>query len=227
MKRLPMFSIFLGAMILFWVLVADGIGFDAECANDQCKYIARGSLPGIFFGLGFGLLMFLLPRKETCPNPIRPVGVLRRFGAFYVDLGFILLVFSSLAELPILFVEAIHTGSFQWSFTREFARGTDWVVVTSGLLVLGLLFYYYYKSLLADRPTLGQYLCGYQITKSGEPWTPATALARMGATLSSGCGWPVAFIAAKHEKKAFRWDLKTDSIAERFRYADEVDLTRN
>lgn len=226
MKRLPIVLIMGGALFLMGYLMPEGAGFRIESSNNQYQAMAQGSLPGIFYGLAFGLLVFVLPRKEIIANAIKPVGVLRRLGAIYVNMFVILFILINLTVLPILLVEAMHTGEFQWSFYREFSRGTDGLVGGGSVLfIFGLIFYYYYKSLVNNRPTIGQYVMGYQIVNNGDAWTRRRALRRMGLTLLTLVAWPVtAIIAVRHEKKAFWFDLKTDSIAERFDYASEEKM---
>jgi hypothetical protein len=209
-----------GALFLMAFVTPESSGFQIVCRNDQCKALAQGSLPGIFYGLAFGLLVLLSPRKEICPDAIKPVGVLRRLGALFVNMFVILTALTNLTVLPVLLAEAMHTGLFQWSFYREFSRSTDWFVGGGSVLfIFGLIFYYYYKSLVINRPTFGQYVMGYQIVNNGDAWTGKRALRRMGLTLLTLCAWPVtSIIAARHNKKAFWFDLKTNSIAERFDY---------
>lgn len=221
MKRLPMFLIMIGALILMGYLAPESSGFQMECRDDQCRFFAQGSLPGIIYGLSFGLLMFLLPRKEIYSNAIKPVGVLRRLGALYVNLFVVLFALVNLTVLPILFVESTYMGEFKWSFYREFSRGTDGLVGGSSVLFMfGVIFYYYYKSLVSSRPTIGHYVMGYQVVNNGDAWTRMRALKRMGLTLLTLCAWPVtAILAVRNDKKAFWFDLKTDSIAERFDYS--------
>lgn len=226
MKRLPMFLVMAGAFFLMGYLSPETSGFQMEYKNGQYRALAQGSLPGIFYGLAFGLLIFLLPRKEICPKAIRPVGVFRRLGALYVNMFVVLFAIVNLTVLPVLLVEAVHTGEFQWGFYREFSRSTDWLTGGSSVLfIFGLIFYYYYKSLVNSRPTIGHYVMGYQIVNTGDAWTRRKALRRMGLTFLTLCAWPVTAVnAARHDKKAFWFDQKTDSIAERFGYAYEEEM---
>ncbi len=218
MKRLPMFLTMLGALSFSWFLMPEGAGFQVTYSDGQYTAWAQSSLVGILYGLAFGLLMFFMPRKEICPNPIKPVGVWRRLGTIYVNSFVIVFTLTNLSVLPILLVEAMQTGEFQWSFSREFSRATDSLVGGSSVLfIFGLIFYYYYWSLVSVRPTIGHYLMGYQIVNNDQEWTRKKALRRMGLTMLTLFAWPMTvFIAARHDKKAFWFDLKTDSIAERF-----------
>lgn len=226
MKRLPIFLIMVGALFLIGYLTPEGSGFQMQWKNGQFRAIAQGSLLGIVLGPIFGLVMIYTPRKETMVNAVKPVGVFRRLGAIYVNMVVIMFTFMALMVLPILLIEAAHTGEFQWGFYRTFSRGTDVVVGSSSALVIfGIIFYYYYHSLLNNRPTIGHYMLGYQVVNNGDPWTRGSALLRMGLTLLTLCAWPVtAIMAARHEKKAFWFDKKTNSIAERFDYAEQKEV---
>lgn len=225
MKRLPA-SIFVIALLFFFGSFSPyGAGFTSECSNGNCEVAARGSLHGIFAGLAIGVLVWLMPRKKTESWATEPVGVFRRLSAVYINMAVILFTLTNIVVLPILLVEAEYTGEFQWNFERDFSRDWDFLLTGAGVLFLfAAMFYHYYRSLIVGRPTIGQYLMGYRIVRNGGPWTRTTAMKRMGHTLLNLCAWPIAvFMALKNEKKAFWWDLKTDSLAERFAYADEED----
>lgn len=90
-------------------------------------------------------------------NPTMPVGIFQRFGAFILDFMGVLVAFTPAITLPILYYEAQATGTFAWSFSREFARPTDALAVLPGILLaqVSLVTYFYFHA-AKNRQTIGR-----------------------------------------------------------------------
>lgn len=222
MKRLPFFLILGGIIVLMSYAAPQGSGFSNECVDNQCRFVAATSLKALIFGPFLGVMIFFIPKKKIIPDASRAVGIFRRLGAIYINMFVVMLPVISALVVPMLLIEALYTGEFRWSFYREYSRNTD--VLVSGLSVLivfGLMFFYYYRALKIERPTIGQFLMGYYIDGNGEVWTRKRAWKRIGWSMLTLCIWPVTiFIALRNPDKAFWFDLKTNSLAMRFDYKD-------
>ena len=223
LKRLPIFLLLLAAFVGMGQMAPEGSGFQFRCVDDDCVAAAATSLGGIFGGVVFGVLIFLLPRKKIEQDGLSSVGIFRRLGALYVDMFAVMLPLTGLFTLPILFVEAAHVGEFHWSFYREFSRDTDMAIALPSVLVIFLvLIVYHIGHLVKGRATLGQYVLGYRIVGGEMPWTKARAFKRMGWTFLTLAIWPIAiFVALNKPGKLFWFDLKTASAAERTAYFGE------
>ncbi len=224
MKRLPIFFSIVAIYVLINFLVSEPSGFNFQCKNDECRYIASSSINGIIFGFILGITVFFIPRKKIEIDNTSIVGIFRRIGAMYINLFVVMAPIAAIITMPILLIEAWHTGEFQWSFYREFSRSTDWLAgALSTLPVFVAIIYYYFKSLKKNSPTIGQYLMGYYITGNDEEWTTKRAMKRIGWTMLTMCIWPVTIIIAlRNPQKAFWFDLKTNSLAARFDYTQDT-----
>ncbi len=181
------------------------VGFSYHCINNACIVSASSSLFGILFGITFAIFALLFKQQNTLKSP-ETVGVWRRFGAFIIDYGAVLMVLSPITSLPVLVIEAIHTGKFQWVFYRDYARDTDWIF---GLLVFSMFFFvvfYFYKHPALSRQTLGEYVAGYKIIPADEA-KKASYLKRVFWSFLGMCILPVSVILAlRNKQKQFWWD---------------------
>jgi len=225
MKRLKLAATIFVLTLIYGLLSPGESGVEAGTRDAEYIFSASGSLAGIFVGVGIGLILINLPFEKFTVNPSSKVGVLRRIGAMYINLFVVMLPTVALVTLPVLIIEAWHTGIFQWSVYREFERGTDWVIGASVMAVFVLYVFYYYWSLISSRPTIGQYLMGYTISSFDPIWTPKRALMRISLTLLTMCIWPIAVIfALRHPQKAFLFDVFSESCPFKFSYTDEKAL---
>lgn len=222
MKRLPTFLFIIFCAALLKYLIPAGSGFSVKCVNDQCQTVAASSLQSIAFGLVFLLLILFFPRKEMIMDSEKKMGFLRRLGAIYVDLFVLSIAISGVLTLPLLIIEYHHTGEFKWSFYREYTRATDWYIGTVMVFfTFGVWGYYHYRSLMLDRPTIGQYVLGYKIYGNGQAWTRSRILKRFGWTLLTMSIWPGAiFFAWSKRNRALWFDEKTDSLPVCLKYSD-------
>lgn len=112
----------------------------------------------------------------------------------------------------MLVAEGHFTGQFQWSFTREFTRPTDTMIVLPVALGCFLaLFVYFYMHARIGRQTLGQYVLGYRVTASSADVQPAYGQ-RVVLSFVGLCIWPISVImAVRKPSKDFWWDSATNS----------------
>ena len=126
-------------------------------------------LYNLIFALTFIIWIILAPRKETRTDNTKTIGFFRRFGARYFDLVFI---FSALAIV------------FQWHNSIDTPIVVDRYLKYLNLLFLfTLYFYHYHKHLQLNRPTIGQYIFGYQTSNNGGNWTFHRSMKRYGWSL--------------------------------------------
>ena len=200
----------------FWItseFSRDFVGSVTECKNGHCTVTASSSAFSIVSGLILAIFVFSFPRGNGSPTEAS-AGILRRFGAFIIDLFLLMTVLTPLVALPALLLEFAHTDSFHWSFQRNHTRVSDWLlgIPTTLLLFGGLLFYFYHFS-AKEKSTLGQEIFGYKIVSTGDEMTTGIAAKR---TLLSAIGliiWPISIIHALFNKQVFWWDRKSGSLA--------------
>ncbi len=199
------------AAILVAVLATGPQGFNATCVNTHCYISASTSLVGLIASFLLAVLISLYRQKIGTPAPVEPVKIWERFVAFFADCFVVVAIISPVTTLPILLAEASATGSFQWSFERDFSRSTDAALAGPGILLMfaGLFAYFYVHPLIA-RQTVGQYLLGFRVEGvPGSGKAPAFGLNVFFSYIGL-CMWPVSvYLAAKRQDKAFWWNLRT------------------
>lgn len=189
------------------------VGISSQCVNNNCVVSASTSLYSIILSLGFILFAMKFPRAKRVDTKIR-VGVWRRFGAFFLDFLTILLALTPILTLPIIYAEYTHTGSFNWSFQRNFSRDSDiLLILPSGLILFAGLIYYFYKFTLLSKPTLGQYVLGYRVVAEDGDMNKEKARARIISSILGMCFWPISVIHGLIKKRVFWWDSTSESIA--------------
>jgi len=137
------------------------------------------------------------------------VRIWERFAAFCIDYLIVFVISLTFSILPALLIESMTTGSFQWSFYRDFLRPTDWLFVPAFLMIVAILFAYFYIHPVIGWGTIGQRIFGYRLEavagSAKHPFGYNIFLAFVGL-----CAWPISlYLAAKREDKAFWWNLRT------------------
>lgn len=199
------------AILVALLATAPHQGFSSTCVNDQCFMSASTSLMGLVASGIMVAVGVLYPQKMGTPMHIEPIKIWERFAAFFIDFLAVLAATTPIATLPILLAEADATGSFQWSFERDFSRLSDGALAILGVLsMFAALFAYFYIHSAISRQTIGQYLLGFRV--EGVPGTgkkPAFGLNVLLGYIGL-CAWPVSvYLAAKRQDKAFWWNLRS------------------
>ncbi len=84
-----------------------------------------------------------------------------------------------------------------------------------------IIFYYHYKHLMLNKPTVGQYISGYMIDGNDQKWTISRVFARLFLSAIAMGIWPIALYAAfKNEKKHFWFDRDTNSFPVRISHPE-------
>ena len=211
MNRLFVLAVVVVAFIASGWVSHGNVGASSECINGQCVVTASSSWFAVVTAFGLAGFMWFYPQRRYPLDPSRVVGVWRRFGSFFIDFAFVLMIVSPLAALPILAVEAKYADPFQWSFVREYTRPTDWLLFSlGGLASFAALFLYFYQHARLGRPTVGQYVLSYRVVPSNDG-KPSYAL-RVLLSFVGLCMWPVSVIlAARDSHKNFWWDGATNT----------------
>lgn len=186
-------------------------GFNSTCINDQCYMSASASLPALIASVVLVAFVTFYPQEVGTPMHVEPIKIWEGFAAFFIDFLVVLSATSPIATLPILLAEADATGSFQWSFERDFSRPTDASLAFPGVLAMfAVLFAYFYIHPAIGRQTVGQFLLGFRV--EGVPGVgkrPAFALNVLLGYIGL-CAWPISlYLAANRRDKAFWWNLRT------------------
>lgn len=212
MSRLVVFAVVLGAFLISSWSAGESIGASSACENTTCVMTASSSLISIVLSIALATFALTYRQRAAPPDDARVVGVWRRFGAFVLDFSAVVLVVSSIGAVPMLVAEGHFTGQFQWSFTREFTRPTDTMIVLPVALGCFLaLFVYFYMHARIGRQTLGQYVLGYRVTASSADVQPAYGQ-RVVLSFVGLCIWPISVImAVRKPSKDFWWDSATNS----------------
>ena len=206
-------------IVLFFVsnlFAGGGVGVTSSCVNGDCSVEATSSLISVITSIV--LLIILLRYSQISSSAVtnNPVRLRRRLAAVFIDFLVVIMITAPLASLVTLLIESIYTGSFQWSFEREFSRPTDSLIILEIFVIFFLLFYYFYKHLLVNRQTAGQYVLGYKIIKdSNEPREPRYGR-RVLYSFVGLCIWPITlFQSFGNPNKIMWWDNSTFTRAVR------------
>lgn len=193
-------------------------GVSNTCVHDVCAMRASTSMLSIIGGLALLAFVWAYPQRSGGPDNAKPVTILQRLGAFYVDFLVVVASVGPLVTLPALLVEAHHTGSFQWGFERTFLRDTDLIATLPSVAFMFLaLFSYFYGHAVMRRQTVGQYLLGYRVEGTNDTGAPSFAV-NVILSFIGLCMWPVStFMAQRRTDKAFWWNLATHTRAVRVR----------
>lgn len=163
-----------------------------------------------------GILGMILPRVQMQNLSDEGVGIWPRFGAFMIDMGMLMFIFTPLLTLPFLWIEYKYTGDFTWSFYRTFYRKTDLILWGFFLPLFAAIIYYFYKHAQIGKATVGQFIMGYTIIPTGDNKKEAKYIQRiMGGTLAA-CVWPITLLKFRKIKDGiFWWDEQSNTRAVR------------
>ncbi|GAB5459166.1 MAG: hypothetical protein Hens3KO_21960 [Henriciella sp.] len=190
-----------------------------NCPYDECA-LAIEMHPGFLIIAGTAYLICRFGRKEVAPLRIEnTVGIWTRLGAFCIDLLIVSVFFYPVFALGVLWIEAYWTGEFAWSFSRDFARPTDWVPDAGTLLVFAIMFTYFRMLPRMHKPTIGQYVMGYMIVPINSSQGKIRSGYRAVCGLFALAFWPFTlYHAAKSPDRVFWWDKDSKTRAVRTKY---------
>jgi len=161
----------------------------------------------LIVALALLVLLFTYPRLDHPTDDRKVVGVLRRLGAFFLDFALIMVIAAPIGAIPTLLAEYHYTGTFQWSFVRDFERPTDTALILPVAIGIFVAMYFYFSlHPKGNRQTVGQYVLGYRVVASGGTLSPSYGHRALLSFIGL-CMWPVSVVMAlRNERKAFWWD---------------------
>lgn len=146
------------------------------------------------------------------------VGRRRRFFAVYIDCFVAMAGIMPLVILPMLVFEYLAVGEWVWSFSRDYGRATDLVMLP--LVISGFYFIYFYFKWHFDRDkqTIGQYLLGMKLIPNG----PSPSIAKRYLTAWANLAWwPIWPWTVFKRQDDYWWDRTSDTIVRRTRRLTE------
>jgi RDD family len=109
------------------------------------------------------LLLLKWPKQHGTILEDTRVSLIRRVAAFYIDVSVAMIGVIPLTTMPILVVEYLTMGEWQWSFDRDFFRDTDWIFVVCLLASFYGIFYYFKWHFDKRKQTVGQHLLKFML----------------------------------------------------------------
>lgn len=141
------------------------VGFSMQVSNGQ-SVIAAGSSPIMLLWAALSVAMFVVLMR-TKGNPLI-VGIptwKRRAASFFLDFWFSLLTLSSFGALLPLWIEALRTGRFSWTFERNYRVASDDLFGLPLVLgTMGLMFLYFVFPLTLGKQTVGCLVMRLRVT---------------------------------------------------------------
>lgn len=215
MGKLFTFAFVFGAFFVSASLSGDYVGVSSSCVNSQCVVGGSSSIGSLIASLIIIGFLFLRPDQRTMANTNGVVGVWRRLGAFLIDFVLVLLVISPIAALPLLIAEASHTGAFEWSFVRKFARPNDGLFILPGVFAaFAALYFYFFYHPWKGKQTVGEYILGFKIVAATNIGLNPTYGMRPLISFIGLCAWPISvYFALRKDDKRCWWDTESRTRA--------------
>ena len=203
------------AVLILLMMAAGSSSATSPCVNGRCMVEVSTSPQALPCGIAIAFLALFWPRSGTKKGTEHPVVILRRIGAFFFDFMVVLYALTPLLNMAMLAVEAEATGSFAWSFSRDYSRPSDAQLMFPGIfLIQFLLILYFYLHMALNHQTIGKYIFGYTIdpVEGKQPsYVAATILSVIGMGI-----WPISLgLALRRQDKAFLWDRSSNTNAVR------------
>jgi hypothetical protein len=153
------------------------------------------------------ILIFLLlmrwPKRHGAIVENSRVSLVRRIAAFYIDLLVAMIGVLPFAVVPVLFVEFLVTGEWQWSFERDYVRSTDWINAICMLGAFYGMFWYWRWHFHRQKQTVGQHLLKFKLVPIHENTSFGI---RFVAALIGASWWPLWPWTIFKERQDYFWD---------------------
>jgi len=216
MKKYDLLAVIIVVFFVSNLFAGGGVGITSSCINGVCSVEAASSLVSVITSIILLILLLRYSQISSSGVTTNPVRLRRRLAAFIIDFIVVIMITAPLASLVIILIESKYTGSFQWSFEREFSRPTDSLIILEIFVIFFLLFYYFYKHLHVNRQTAGQYILGYKIIKDPNETREPRYGRRVLYSFIGICIWPITlFQSFGNPKKIMWWDNSTFTRAVR------------
>lgn len=140
------------------MFVFGGIQIENSSVNSSPGTIITGFLTSIF--------AIFMPRKKQIDILDEPVGLMRRYFAFYLDSVVLIIGCVSLGVIPTLIAEYHATGHWNWVYERDEFHLRDIIGIVHILSMFAALWYFFVKHASLEKSTPGQYIMGYRIIRA-------------------------------------------------------------
>jgi len=202
----PAHTGFIVAVLIASLIIFGGAGSQSECLNGVCRVHYHAALPSLLISIPALWLFFLtkpLPGIDVSTSPVR-----RRVRclAFLIDTTPILLLTGPIAVV-MLVIEALHTGSFHWTVSRDFGRGTDGFLLVFILILFVAWARYFHRSIKLGEPTIGQYVMGFRVIPGSDADAPTKPALHLFLAAYGAAMWPLTlFLRDKNGDRSFWWN---------------------
>jgi hypothetical protein len=197
MKRMVVALLFLPAALLTQFAGEGDLGFSVE-GTDQRSQVSAASDPVLIAISLLSLALMALLLARQAPNEVEGIPTWRRrFAAFVVDIYIVFGATTPLVAVISLAVEARRTGSFAWSFERDFTVASDWYVgLPLTLALVGMVALYFALPIVYGTQTVGCYLLRLKVAPVDPSFKPrlADALHRVCVAFFALCTLPITLI---------------------------------
>ncbi len=163
-KKPVLIFLYLVAVLVMFIL--GGAAIDINFSRGYYIIQAYGSM-GSLLAFLFGLLILIVTcrRKKNQMDLSRPVGLFKRFTAFFIDFLLYLVIIAPPLVFLALTLEGIRTGEFSWFFSRHYPVYTDIIVGIAIVLALIAFFILFALPVSRKQQSLGQYFMGFGIVR--------------------------------------------------------------
>jgi RDD family len=151
----------------FWTDVPFTYGYSMEIANGE-SHVSGGTHPILLVAaVVFIALYFRMPTAEPRINSAAKMG--RRILAFIIDFLVIVFIGAGPFGLVAVLIERQRTGTFAWTFERDYTTSTDSYLGFLVLVAVVFMFLYFVSALVRGKQTLGDYILSIQtLTAEGD-----------------------------------------------------------
>lgn len=214
-SRILAFAVGVSGLVISSLASPEILGAQSKCVNSECLVGAGSSPITLTIGLALLVFLFVCRQHEYLADSQKVVGIFRRFGAFLLDFALVMAIAAPIGAIPSLLAEYHYTGTFRWSFVREFGRPTDVALILPVAIgVFVAMFLYFSLHPKKGRQTFGQYVLGYRVVAADGSIQPGYGKRALLSFIGL-CAWPISVILAlRTAQKAFWWDAASGTKVE-------------
>jgi len=175
--------------------------------GDRFEFEA-GTSPWAIVWIGPLISLYFLLMKAPNASPGQPLpGVIRRYGAFWLDFILLMIITGPIVGIPPILSEWRRTGVFQWQIERTFSVPSDSLNELYAFLFIVIVFVVYEAlPLTLGKPSPGECMCGYQILSDyPRPIRWNSALLRALVGFAAAVGGPIALFYNRDPTRGKIW----------------------
>ncbi len=140
------------------------MGYEFDERSGITHVAGSSNLLGLIWGMIFILIYVFLQKRNVRTKVIGIPSRFRRMVAFLIDFYFVSIPIAAIVGFIGIYFESLRTGQFKWSFVRDYAVLSDWILVPVILASMVLIVFYFANPLIKGAPnTFGYYLMGLAV----------------------------------------------------------------